>query len=386
MKFPDNAELLMDNSLNAGIGVMGCGGFGHFAMQHFLQVPGVELIGLTSTHREAAVSAAKRFNAVLTDDIDEFLSLPGLDLVYVSTPPFLHYEHSLAALKAGKHVICEKPLALNKAQADEIMSLANEKNLLIVTDLMQKYNPVYDMITRLIEEKPLGEMLHGYFENYASDEGLTDEHWFWDKSKSGGIYVEHGVHFFDMFEGWLGKGKVVSAQSSRRINNIEDQVQCTVKYDDGVYVNFYHGFTQAGRMDRQEMRLLFEKGDVTLYEWVPDKVVINAIVNEENTKKLLDIFPESRLDITAVYSGKERTVRARGKQLDVYQQIKLSYGFENKKMHVYGDILRRMIKDQITWINDKTHKRVITGQNGYDSLMMAIDAADLANNNSIYEN
>jgi len=189
-----------------------------------------------------------------------------------------------------------------------------------------------------------------------------------------------------MFEGWLGKGKVVSAQSSSRINNIEDQVQCTVKYRDGIFVNFYHGFTQAGRMDRQEMRLLFEKGDVTLYEWVPDKVVINAIVNEEDTKKLLDIFPESRLDITAVYSGKERAVRARGKQLDVYQQIKLSDGFENKKMHVYGDILRRMITDQITWIDNDTHKRVITGQNGYDSLMMALNAAELANNNSIYEN
>ena len=124
---------------------------------------------------------------------------------------------------------------------------------------------------------------------------------------------------------------------------------------------------------------------MTLYEWVPDKVIINAIVNEEDTKKLLDIFPGSRIDVTSLYAGKDRYVRARGKPLDIYQLIRLSYGFENKKMHVYGDILRRMINDQIAWINDNTCERVITGQNGYDSLMMAIEADELASN-SIFKN
>jgi hypothetical protein len=52
-------------------------------------------------------------------------------------------------------------------------------------------------------------------------------------------------------------------------------------------------------------------------------------------------------------------------------------------MHVYGDILRRIINDQIKWMENKDHKRVITEQNGYNSLMMAIDAADLAKTNYI---
>ena len=58
----------------------------------------------------------------------------------------------------------------------------------------------------------LGEVLHGSFENYASDENLPAEHWFWDRAKSGGIFVEHGVHFFDLFAGWLGPGRVEAAQ------------------------------------------------------------------------------------------------------------------------------------------------------------------------------
>ena len=98
----------------------------------------------------------------------------------------------------------------------------------------------------------LTERLHGFFENYASDEGLPPEHWFWDRSKSGGIFIEHGVHFFDLFAGWLGAGEVKSAQVSfRPERGVEEQVQCAVRYGSGPVINFYHGFTQAGRMDRQ---------------------------------------------------------------------------------------------------------------------------------------
>ena len=73
---------------------------------------------------------------------------------------------------------------------------------------MQRYNPLYDVIAALIQTKCFGELLHGHFENDASDENLPPEHWFWDRSKSGGIFIEHGVHFFDTFAGWLGTGIV----------------------------------------------------------------------------------------------------------------------------------------------------------------------------------
>ena len=369
-----------------GLGVMGCGGFGLFAMQQFMQIPGIVLKGVTCTHREAALQAARRFDAEVYDDTDEFMNIDGLDIIYIATPPFLHYEHAMKALRAGKHVICEKPLALTTREAAEMINLAESKDLLMVTNLMQRYNPLYDSVSRLINEKPLGEVIHGFFENYASDENLDETHWFWDRTKSGGIFVEHGVHFFDMFEGWLGNCEVDSAQSVKRNNtDAEEQVQCTVNYRGNILVNFYHGFTHPGRMDRQEMRILFEKGDLTLYEWVPTMMHINAIANEEETKKLLEIFP-GRLDITAYYSGKDRTLRARGKVHDIYQMFSLSYGYENKKMHIYGEILRNMFLDQLQWIKDRSHKRKITEQNGYNSLVVALEADRIAQNkNSLFD-
>src|SRR4051812_19790939 len=96
-----------------GLGVIGAGGFGLFAMQQFLQEPDVHLIGIASTHRDAADQAAKRFGASHVETPEELLELPGLDLVYIATPPFLHHKQAILALDAGKHVICEKPLAMN---------------------------------------------------------------------------------------------------------------------------------------------------------------------------------------------------------------------------------------------------------------------------------
>jgi predicted dehydrogenase len=360
------------------LGVIGAGGFGLFALQHFTQIPGVVLVGMAGTHREAAFAVAQRFGIPDIQDIDALVARPDIDLVYIATPPFLHHLQSMKALAAGKHVICEKPLAVTLEQADEMVALARKNHRLLIANLMQRYNPLFDTVQQLVERRVLGEFLHGFFENYATDEGLPPEHWFWDLSKSGGIFIEHGVHFFDLFAGWLGPGRVVAAQQTFRPGSkFVDQVQCTVQYRDGL-VNMYHGFTQPGRMDRQELRLLFERGDVTLEEWVPVRVKIRAVADEKGTRELMDLFPGARLDVTKIYGGPERAARARHKTLDLYQMIDVTYGLETEKMHRYGELLRSMLRDQIQWINNPKHHRKITDANGRDSLALAVEATRLA--------
>jgi len=365
------------------LGVIGCGGFGLFALEHFVQIPGVTLTGMAGTHRAASVAAAKRFGVPDIQEVEALVNRDDVDLIYIATPPFLHYPQAMAALEAGKHVICEKPLALTVEQADEMIALADRHDLLLLADLMQRYNPLFDVIRRLIESEVLGEFLHGYFENYASDENLPPEHWFWDAAKSGGIFIEHGVHFFDLFAGWLGPGEVVAAQKTcRPETGLEAQVQCTVRYGNGSLVNFYHGFHQPGRMDRQEMRLLFERGEVTLFEWVPTRVRIHAVVDEQQTRRLCDLFPQARLDVSTVYSPKDRICHARGKTLDVYQMIEMTGGEGTQKMHLYGRLLRAMLTDQLTWLRDRTHSRQITEQNGRESLVTACTADRMSRQDS----
>jgi predicted dehydrogenase len=360
------------------LGVIGAGGFGLMALQHFTQIPGVKLVAMAGTHREAAFAAAQRFGIPDIQDVDALVRHDDVDLIYIATPPFLHHPQAMKALAAGKHVICEKPLAMDVQQADEMIELAQKKHLLVIANLMQRYNPLYDAVRQLVESKVLGEFLHGYFENYASDESLAPEHWFWDGNKSGGIFIEHGVHFFDVFAGWLGQGRVVAAQRTIRPGtNLEEQVNCSVRYPAGAIVNFYHGFTQPNRMDRQEFRLLFERGDVRLQEWVPVRACIHAVADEKATRKLMDLFP-GRLDITSTYGPKDRGAQGRHKALDIYQMIEVTYGAGDHKMHRYGELLQAMLRDQIRWIYDREHTRKLTHENGRESLAMAVEATRLA--------
>ncbi len=360
------------------LGVVGCGGFGLFAVQQFTQVPGVRLVGMAGTHRPASLAAAARFGVENVEDLGDMLRRDDVDLVYVATPPFLHHPQALAALDAGKHVIVEKPLALTVGQADELIAVARTRDRLIVANLMQRYNPLFAAVRRLVETRVLGEVLHGYFENYASDENLPAGHWFWDRGASGGIFVEHGVHFFDLFAGWLGPGRVEAAQIGIRPGTgIEEHVHATVRYGDAL-VNFYHGFHQAGRMDRQELRLVFERGDVTLSDWVPTRARVRALADERQTRELCDLFPGGRLDVAATYGGADRACRGRGQSIDVYQLIDLSFGDGQAKSPLYSQLLRSVMADQVAWVRDRTHQRVVTEANGRDSLATACEADALA--------
>ncbi len=369
------------NSHEIGLGVIGCGGFGLFALQQFTQVPGITLKAMAGTSRPASLAAARRFGVPDLDQVETLLGRGDVDLVYIATPPFLHYPQALAALEAGKHVICEKPLAMTVEQANTLIELARRKDRVLVANLMQRYNPLYDMVTRLVEARILGDVLHGYFENYASDENLPADHWFWNRDQSGGIFIEHGVHFFDMFAGWLGHGTVVAAQRSIRPDSsppIEEQVQCTVRYGPTALVNFYHGFHQTGRMDRQELHLIFERGDVTLYDWVPTRARIHAVADEAGTRALCDLFPQARLDVSAAYGARDRACQGRHKTLDVYQTIELSWGDGTNKSTRYCEMLRAMMTDQVAWIRDHSHVRKISELNGRDSLVLACAADRLA--------
>lgn len=368
-----------DEPSRVGLGVIGCGGFGLYALQNFVQVPGVELVAMAGTHRSAAIAAAKRLGLADVGEPEDLLSDSDVELVYIATPPFLHFDQALAALTAGKHVICEKPLALTVDEANRLVEVAQERDLLMITNLMQRYNPVFGKVQRLIGERIMGKFLHGQFENYAADENLPADHWFWDPAKSGGIFIEHGVHFFDLFAGWLGPGKVAAAVGGiRPKTGIEEQVECLVRYADDTWVSFYHGFHQAQRMDRQVMKLVFEHGDLTLLDWIPTRIRIHALVDEQENRHLAELFPTATLDITAMYSPSDRVVHSRHQSTDVFQMVELADGDQDQKQHRYGRILRAMLADQLAWIRDRSHRRVITETNGRDSLVVAYEATRLA--------
>ncbi len=370
---------MSDKTLN--IGIVGAGGFARFAAQAFIKAEGITIGGITDVHASSAAEMAASFGAAVYSDMDMLLADKAIDLIYIATPPYLHYSQSRIALLAGKHVICEKPAALKVNEAEELVDLATAHHLLYTVNLMQRYNPLFSIVKTIVDEKLIGGFLHGFFENYASDENLTPEHWFWDEGKSGGIFIEHGVHFFDLFAGWLGEGKVISAVQLQRpdINEIiYDRVQATVLYKDG-FVNFYHGFDQPKMLDRQEMRLQFEHGEITLYEWIPVRMKLHGIFTAkqlEGLKKLLvnfSIKPEQNDQL-----GTHGKAHGRFKEINFSDHVTIEYGNNSDKQNRYGEMLTAMITDQWNWIKDRSHIRCIDGSNAVHSLRVAAEATRMA--------
>jgi predicted dehydrogenase len=367
----------MFDTLN--IGVIGAGGFAHFATSEFIKIPGVTLTGVYDENRNNALRLKEiAASAKIFDSLDALCQEPSIDLVYIATPPFLHYAQSKKALLAGKHVICEKPAAIKLAHAIELKELAASKKLLFVVNLMQRYNKLYDAISALIKKNVLGSFLHGFFENYASDEFLTQQHWFWDEEKSGGIFIEHGVHFFDMFSGWLGDAKVIAAQKSTRpgFKNSWDRVQASVLYSGGI-VNFYHGFDQPKAMDRQEMRLLFEKGEITLFEWVPTRLKMTALCDEAELQTLRLIFPAAAIE-TIESHDESRICYGRFKEIKYRYKITLDTGGTVEKQTLYQELVTSMFKDQLAWLKNNDHIRKINDHNAVNSLKLAEEAESIA--------
>jgi hypothetical protein len=93
---------------------------------------------------------------------------------------------------------------------------------------------------------------------------------------------------------------------------------------------------------------------------------------------LCDNFPGARLDVATPYGGKDRACRGRGKEIDAYQLIDLVSGEGTAKSPLYCRLLRSMMEDQVAWVRDPSHHRVVTEENGRDSLRIACEADALA--------
>ena len=387
------------------VGLVGCGGFARFAVGQYRTLPGVSIELVADVNPAAAEQAAAELDAAVRAPA-EVLAHPALDLVYIATPPACHFEQAAAALAAGHHVLVEKPLATTADQARELEGLAAERGLACVANLLERYTPLAESIRRLLASRLLGDLIHGLFINEAADEGLGPGHWFWDRRVSGGIFVEHGVHFFDLVRSWLGAGHVVAATRSFRrpgfspdtgggdgAGYVEEQAVCTCRYQadhavatcgehpqppGGILFHFEHGFHQPALLDRQEMRLVFERGEVRLFDWVATRGTLRALVDDEAAAALAALLPGATLRSTEPLAGGGRMVRGRFREWPATAVVEIDFASGGDKMAVYAAGVRDLAADQITWIRDPSHVRRLTEADSVAAVALACEADRLA--------
>ena len=139
------------------IGIIGTGRIAHRIVPEAKYVSGVAVNSVFNPHEGSAARFAEEFElAAAFTGLSPFLD--SVDAVYIATPHETHYGYALAALKAGKHVLCEKPLSLKKSDAEELFSLAQEKNLVLMEALKTAYCPGFEQILGIARSGEIGEI------------------------------------------------------------------------------------------------------------------------------------------------------------------------------------------------------------------------------------
>lgn len=248
----------------ACVAVVGAGGFGQFCLKAYGQTDDISVAAVADPN--LAGSAPRTHpGVVITADWRTLLDDPAIEVIHLATPPLLRAEIAVPALQAGKSVFCEKPLALSLREADEVLDAARLAGRSVGVDYVLRHHPAFELVARLAASTVLGPLRTFSLQNYA--QALPGDHWMWDTEKSGGILVEHGVHFFDAYGRLAGAPEEVWGSAPRK-----EAVEVTVRYAGGAIGRYYHEFAWPQKVERTHGIMFFEHGYVEIDGWIPERV------------------------------------------------------------------------------------------------------------------
>lgn len=243
------------------VGVIGAGGIAQRShIPAYLNTPGVELVAIADINEKKLDYVADKFSIPRKyTDYHELLAQADIDAVSVCTPNYLHVPISIDALKAGKHVLCEKPIAVKGADAEAAIAAAKRYNKIFMGALCQRFSPASQLLRSQIESGKFGDIYYvkgGYIRRRGIP-GLGG--WFTTKEQSGGgSMLDIGVHALDRMYWLMGAPEPVAVSGTvfqafkddavdggwppfdtrvgdvyAGINNVEDLASGYVTFDNG---------------------------------------------------------------------------------------------------------------------------------------------------------
>ena len=276
---------------------------------------GIEVTAVAGRDRGRAEAFAARWDiAGVFTDVDEMIASDLFEAVVIATPNDTHHPFATRALRHGLHVLCEKPLALSLAQAEEMAALAVETGAITLVPFTYRYMPATRYLKRLIEEGYLGRPYHAHFRYYAGYGRDGAYSWRFDQRRAGtGALGDLGSHFLHLAEWFLGEAAAVSCQlatlvgrpeldpEGRRYQQLDDTAMMMLRFESGA-LGMVHATTLAYEDTPfgQVHELDFHGSDGTLrllIDWASRQELWGARVGEG---------PSRRLDIPDAFWGGAR--------------------------------------------------------------------------------
>jgi len=224
------------------VGMVGSGGIAKAHLHAMKENENVKPVAVMDVVLERAEDVAKEFDGKAYDNLDGLLSDPKVDAVIVCSPHVYHGEQVVAAAKAGKHVLVEKPMALTLKECDDMIQACEEADRMLMVGQVMRHYPVNRMIKKMIAEGAIGDVGHLIRRRYAyfdtTQPGTTYGRWYLDL-KVGGICVLYcfGPHEYDILH-WYMDSPVIEVysqgtESTELYKGQKDSYTSIMKHENG---------------------------------------------------------------------------------------------------------------------------------------------------------
>ncbi|WP_353721437.1 Gfo/Idh/MocA family oxidoreductase [Dyadobacter sp. 676] len=297
------------------VGVVGTGFIGPAHIEALRRLPNVEVAALCEVTAELAKEKADALGIARSYTFDELLKQDDIQAVHICTPNFLHYSQSKAALLAGKHVICEKPLAKDLAEAEELVELAAKTGLVNAVHFNLRYYPLARQMKSMREKGELGE-IYSFIGSYLQDWLFYDTDYNWrlepDKSGDSRAIADIGSHLMDILEYITGlktvavladfntvhktrkkplkavetySGKLLQPEDYADVPiNTEDHANVLLRFDNGNKGVITVSQVSAGRKNRMSLEI---SGSKKTFSWCSESPNEMWIGNRDKANEIL---------------------------------------------------------------------------------------------------
>ena len=255
-------------------GILGAGNIAHRFMESIAHHLDCRVLKVSARNEAKAIAFTKQYNIPMYTRIqEELFNDPAIDALYVALPHKFHKETIIKALKAGKAVLCEKPLSLNEADVQEIIQVQNETGLLCMEAMKTRFTPAYKAMKK--EASSLGS-LHLIETIWDLNEQISPSSYFWDVEQ-GGILLDCGIYGVGLIQDMM-KEDVEQIQTDQIIENGVDiytrsvltypscqaSVECAIDRTEPIFarLTFEHGVITIPNFHRMENYIVEKEGKV----------------------------------------------------------------------------------------------------------------------------
>jgi predicted dehydrogenase len=246
--------------------VIGAGGIANRRTipEGILKARNARLVAVMDADPERAQAVGRQRGVPHYANEKELLAHPGIEAVYIATPNYLHPQQAIAAMRLGKHVLCEKPLANTVRDTEAMIRAARQARVKLACGYMMRFHAAHRHIARLVRDGALGKLSLGRAQLTCWYPPIPGAWRQVARLGGGGAFMDMGSHCVDLLETFFGRTKRVHASTSRRVHRyeVEDTALVTLEFQSGAMAVVDNQFNVPDIAARNRLELYGSLGSV----------------------------------------------------------------------------------------------------------------------------